>query len=169
MIILAVMILARVSCLNAKAEMSYFEIPGDIREEAEQIQDETQLSEYIILSIVYQESRFDVEYVNGNVTQVTKLKWFREGIDALGITEPKTDYRQNMRLCSYYLVKWFEEHPDNPYLVMRLWNEGTDALSNPEYISRYSKEVIDRADRWTIEDECEETTSRHCRNPENLG
>lgn len=146
--LLSMTITVLTSCLNARAEEpSYWEIPKDIRSEAEQVEEEFQISRYLILSLVYQECRFQTDLVNGNITQITNVGWFDEGIEALQLTEPKTDYKQNMRLCAFYLNKWFAES-DDIHRALRSWNEGPSGYSQP---SNYSNQIINRADKWSYE------------------
>ena len=114
--ILAVIIAIAGVGVNAKSEnLPYYEeIPEYIRDICEDCQEEFGISQYYLLGIIYKECRFKADVVNGNVTQVTSLSYFKEGIEALELDKPKTDVRQNIQLCSYYLVKWAEEYPEEP-------------------------------------------------------
>ena len=52
-----------------------------------------------------------------NLTQVTNLSWFKEGIESTEVLDPKNNKYENIRLCTYYICKWAEEYPGEPYLL----------------------------------------------------
>lgn len=146
------MIAGHISCIDAYAQganQTYTALEMDILEVA----DEFDLSPHFLASLIWQESNF---IVKDNLTQITNKKWFQEGIDYVG-SDDITDEHTNIRICGYYLHKWFEEFDDtenggNPHLVLRCWNEGYEnALRNPDATSYYSREIIRRAELWEKE------------------
>lgn len=168
MITLITAILVTMIGINSKAEeISYYDIPIEYRMVAEDVEDICGISKYFLLAIAYQESRFDSKLTNGNITQITNLKWFAHGIESTGVDNPKTDCKDNMLVCGWYCYCWLEQHEDY-YLVARLWNEGDSALRNPNYISGYSRSVVNRMNRWMLEDMDYEEKNFPCRNPNSI-
>lgn len=151
--------------LARSEEISYYDIPAEIRLIAWECQKEYDISQYLILAITYQESRCNADKVNGNVTQITNTDWYQEGIAASQSTDAKHNVRDNMRVCSFYINKWANEYPDNPYLWLRLWNEGDSAKSTQNATSYYSRKILERAERYEAEDE---HLQEHCVSPELL-
>ena len=163
---LLTMILIGSSTINANAdEVRWEDIPFEYRDYAHSLQSEYGVSECLILSLCWTESKLQTDVVGGNITQITNLKWFKEGIEATGADKPKTDWKQNMRICAFYLATWFEEYED-PNIVIRGWNEGI----NPkvERLTDYSATVLERSARWEEERE-EYEKSFGCRSPYALG
>lgn len=146
-IILAILIAGLISFLDVKAgadEFNLSEIPQHYIDFADGLEVDYQVSAELLLSLAWEESRFD-DSVHGNVCQITNLSWFREGITETKSDHPKRNSYQNMRICAYYLRKWFEEFDGEPYLVVRCWNEGYDnAIKNPSKVTAYSRKVVDR-------------------------
>lgn len=151
-VVLAISLLVHISFINTKAEEV---IPEDLVVIANECEEEFNVDKYLLLSLVYEECRFDEEFVDGNITQITRIKWFAEGIEAVGSINPKTDCRENCRICCYYLSKWMGEGAKaegDPILACRMWNEGYEnALENPSLITGYSKRIVNRADEWEEE------------------
>lgn len=163
---LATMILIGFSTINAKAdEIAWTDIPYEYRDYARNLQEEFGVSECLILSLCWTESKLQTDVVGGNITQITNLKWFKEGIEATGADKPKEDWKQNMRICAYYLAKWFEAYED-PNIVVRGWNEGIDPTV--ERLTNYSHTILERSARWEEERE-EEQASFGCRSPYLIG
>lgn len=134
-------------CIKAKAED--IELPEIIKIHCWEVGNEFQVSPVLLMSLVYQESRGLAE----NKTQITNLTWFKEGIEYCQADDPKKNDYQNIRICGYYLRKWFEELGDaDVYLIIECWNEGYEnAIATHSKPSRYAKEVVDRAIEWTEE------------------
>ena len=106
---------------------------------------EFQLSESLLASLIYEESRFKVV---DNLTQITNVKWFEEGCEYCGSSDISNPY-VNIRICGYYLHKWAEENPGEVYLWLRAWNEGEEnAKENPYYVSGYAKRITQRQEMW---------------------
>lgn len=149
LILMLIPLLVLTFTVNSHSEV----IPDELEEIAEECQEEYSVSKYLLLSLVYEECRFDVEEVDGNVTQITNTTWFEEGIEHVKAKNPKTDVRENMKICSYYLSKWMENEAEGePMLACRMWNQGFEnALKTPNATSYYSRSIVRRADRWQEE------------------
>ena len=162
-IVLAILV-AIIPIKSRAEEISVNDVDSLYRFYAWEVESTYDVSASLILSICYEESRFKTEVVGGNFTQLTNLKWFREGIDAIGARQPKDNVYENMMICGYYISKWAEEYEGEPYLWLEMWNEGYEnALcsydsQNP---SRYAKRVLNRAERW--EEELEIINSKNSR------
>ena len=112
----------------------------------EEIGRKENISPTILMSLIYQESRGK----HKNLTQVTKLRWFKEGIEELNLKNVKKDEYENIRLCAYYLHKWFEEYEDMGFALM-CWNEGYESAKKKfkkgKY-SYYSIAILERSAEW---------------------
>lgn len=102
----------------------------------------------LLMSIVYQESRG----VHENKTQITNTKWFAEGIEYCNADQVKTDDYQNIRVCGYYISKWFKEFGDiDTYLIVEIWNEGYENAIRTHKVDKpslYARQVVERATEW---------------------
>lgn len=145
------------SCINTKADERYpsiTEIPRGYIVDAFEFKNTFNIDPFLLLSLCYTESRFNKSKVGGNVTQVTRLKWFEKGIEELGLDDPKGNSYQNMMLCAYYLREFYNEHPEETYLVLECWNEGkenAEKTHNPQRPSYYAREITKRAEMWSDE------------------
>lgn len=121
-------------------------LPVDVQIECADIAKKYDLSPTLLMSLVYQESRG----ILVNATQITNPYWFRHGIDATGVNNPKENRKENIEVCAWYLRGWFEKY-DDVYLVLDCWNKGEDAAVsgyNPDKPSTYSKQIEERAEWW---------------------
>lgn len=108
---------------------------------------EFNVSPTLLMSLVYQESRGTAE----NLTQITSRKWYSEGIEYCNADEYRTNAYQNIRVCGYYLKKWYDEQGDaDSYLIAEMWNEGkeTALATHSNTPSAYARSVVDRATEW---------------------
>lgn len=124
------------------------DLPYEVIGECIDAGEEFDVAPSLLMSLVWQESRGQLD----NATQITKLKWFQEGIKATGATNPKTNRRENIRVCAYYLSVWCAEY-DDPILATEMWNEGKEtalATHNDLKPSIYAQQIDERSQRWSI-------------------
>lgn len=104
----------------------------------------------LLMSIVYQETRG----VCDNATQITSRYWYREGIEACDAEDHIKNPYSNIRVCAYYLNKWFEDYGDaEPSLILEMWNEGVENAQHNHKdgsMSVYAKEILERSEEWEI-------------------
>ena len=147
-ITLVTMLVILVSLTNVRAEaeeISIDDIPRAYEVFCWEVSNNYDLSEALLISLVWQESKFKADEVNGNVSQITNIRWYQEGVNYTCSENPKTNVYENINVLGYYLHKWAEQYPDEPYLWCRMWNEGYEnALLNRDYISYYSRTIVDR-------------------------
>lgn len=135
-------------CTNARAQ-GPTETVSALEMCVEDVAAEFELSEYLLASLIYEESRF---IVKENLTQITSIKWYKEGFDYCESEDLANPY-VNIRCCGYFLNKWAQEYEGEPGLWLRFWNEGYEnALENPGYISGYAKRILRRAEKWEEEE-----------------
>lgn len=109
---------------------------------------EFDLSESLLASLIYEESRF---IVLENLTQITNKKWFEEGIEHCESDDLTNPY-VNIRICGYYLSKWAKEYDGEPAMWLMAWNQGYEkAKKNYKNPSSYAKRIIRRAEQWIEE------------------
>ena len=142
------MLLILVACVRSKAEEIDFEaIPCVSEVFCWEVANEFNISEALLISVCWQESKFNKEVVGGNVSQITNLKWFSEGITYTDAKDPKGNQFENIRILGYYLHKWAVEYPEEPYLWVDMWNKGYEkalVTYNPNNPSRYARTVVNR-------------------------
>lgn len=159
---LSLITIVHFSFISARAEELHIEdIPPEYIVYALECENEFNISAALLLSLCWHESRFKESVVKGNVTQITNLKWFKEGIEYCEADNPKGNPYQNMRICAYYLSKWAEEYPGEVYLWLMMWNQGYEnakANYNPNKPSRYAKSIDEKAQ--ILEKELEEWQSK---------
>lgn len=122
------------------------DLPEEVIKDCIEIGEEYDIAPSLLMSLVWQESRGLLT----NATQITKEKWFKEGIEHVGTNSPKGNRHDNIEICAYYLRKWYEEEEDT-YLVLESWHEGRENAvathtSTPSY---YAKEIEERSRRWS--------------------
>lgn len=128
-------------CVNAKAQPQDEVITNDLELYVYEVAREFDFSPYLIASLIYQESRF---IVRDNLTQIMgNGRWHKEGFEYCGSFDISNPY-VNIRCCGYWLHKWAEQYPDNPYVWLNYWNRGYYL----EKETGYAKSVMDRAIRW---------------------
>lgn len=136
-------------CINANAQ-GPTETVTALETYVEDVAAEFDVSEYLLASLIYEESRF---LVKENLTQITSVRWYKEGFEHCGSDDKSNPY-VNIRVCGYYLNKWAQEYEGEPGLWLRFWNEGYEnALEDPGYMSGYAKRIIKRAEQWETEQE----------------
>lgn len=150
MILLLITLLGQSFYLNAYAQGPVETVePIDVY--ISQVSEEFNVSENLIRSIIFEESRF---VVTDNLTQITHKKWFREGFDYCGSDDISNPY-VNIRVCGYYLHKWFELYGDGDvYLIVEMWNMGEQNALVKHNVNKpktYAKNVVNRADKWDLE------------------
>lgn len=123
-------------------------LPQDIQEYCVEAGEEFCICPCLLMSLVYTESRGVAE----NVTQITSRRWFAEGIGYCDADDYKTNPQSAIRVCAYFLNKWYEDLGDaDPYLIIECWNLGyenaieTHNKLKPKY---YSKTIVDRSATW---------------------
>lgn len=125
LIILASLTIALTSYTKAECEEVHLEdIPQEYIVYAWECEEEFNISAALLLSLCWTESRFKESVVKGNVTQITNVKWFKEGIEVVCADDVKGNPLQNMKVCAYYLSKWANEYPGECYLWLDCWHEG---------------------------------------------
>ncbi len=148
-------IIAFTFCTRAESEEIKLEdIPPQYILYAWECEKTFDVSAVLLLSLCYTESRFKESTVKGNITQITNTKWFKEGIEFVGAENVKDNPQENMMVCAYYINKWANEYEGEVYLWLMMWNMGYENAKNvynPNKPSRYAKEIVERADKWTEE------------------
>ena len=96
--------------------------------------------EYIILNVIFKESRFkpDAVSVDGRCKGLTQINPSFHDID-----DP-FNYKENIDCCASYLEQKIEEY-DSPPLALMCWNMGEDkALNyyNKYGSSKYAKDIL---------------------------
>lgn len=146
--IIMALILDLTSFTNAYAMSDEIPLPLIIQEFCREVGDEFGICPCLLMSIVYQETRGTGE----NLTQITSTNWYKEGIDYCDAEDYKTNSYSNIRVCGYYIAKWYEELGDvDSYLVVDCWNKGYEnaiASYNASKPSYYARTIIDRSAEW---------------------
>lgn len=146
--ILTSLIFAFTFYINAEAITEDIPLSPILQIHCWEVGNEFNIDPCLLMSIVYQESRGLVK----NKTQITNTQWFKEGIEYCEADEVKSNDYQNIRVCGYYISKWFEELGDaDIYLIVECWNEGVGnaiRTHNTSKPSLYAKQVVDRATEW---------------------
>lgn len=96
--------------------------------------------EYIVLNVIFKESRFKPHVVSadGRCKGLTQINPSFHDID-----DP-FDYKQNINCCALYLIQKIEEY-DSPPLALMCWNMGEEkALNyyNKYGSSKYAKDIL---------------------------
>lgn len=134
-------------CIDASAE-ELSEIPEDVQQICEDAGKEFSVCPTILMSLIYTESR---GIISDNLTQITSVRWFKEGMEACGVDEIKTP-ENNIRVCAYYIAKWCEQYEDI-YLAVDCWRYGPEnAVARfSDSPSRYSRTIVERSAEWEEE------------------
>lgn len=121
-------------------------LPTEVIEDCIEIGEEYDVAPTLLMSLIWEESRGQLT----NATQITNVKWFKEGIDHVGTNSPKGNRRDNIEICAYYLRKWYQEE-DDTYLVLDSWHEGREnaIATRSDKPSYYAKSIDDRSQRWS--------------------
>lgn len=91
------------------------------------------------MAIIWQESRGLLD----NLTQITYIGWFEEGIEYTGNDDIK-DRKNNVRICAYYMRKWADEYNDIE-ISLTGWNQGIENSLVKDGRSYYATTVIEKS------------------------
>lgn len=148
LITLAIISLIAISTMRISASADEIPLPQDIQDYCADVGEEFDICPCLLMSLVYTESRGTAE----NVTQITSRKWFKEGIEYCDADDYKTNPYSAIRVCGYYLRKWYEQLGDaDIYLILDCWHEGYENAINtynerrPSY---YARTIADRSAEW---------------------
>ena len=103
---------------------------------------------YIILNLIWKESRFKIDAQNGNCIGLTQVNpSFHD------ISDPY-NWQENVSYCTSYIASKTYEY-DSPELALMCWNMGEDkAVSsyNNGYISDYARNIMKYANERRVRD-----------------
>ena len=132
--------------LNANATTKEIPIPENVQLICADAGEEFNVCPTILMALVWMESRGEKK----NLTQITNVRWFKEGINELGLGNVKKNQKANVRLCAWYLAKWCEETEDMGYALM-CWNLGENNVPNSYKVGRYnfySRKILELSAEW---------------------
>lgn len=124
---------------EALLEEYQVEVPEDIREYCEAVQDETNVCAELLEAICWKESTFRPKAENQGCYGLMQIstKWHQERIANLGVTDIY-DAKDNIRVGADYLAELFEKYDGDIYEVLMEYNGDTS-----EGVSEYAIEICE--------------------------
>lgn len=126
------------------------DLPLDLQEYTYYIADKYHIDFTLLMAIMEQESRYQVDVVSKTgdygLMQINERnhEWISEALGLSDITEPE----QNIEAGAYVLWTLFQKYGDNVNMVLMAYNMGAGNASklwnDGIYESHYSREVIER-------------------------
>ena len=124
---------------EALLEEYQVEVPEDIREYCEEVQDETNVCAELLEAICWKESTFRPKAENQGCYGLMQIstKWHQERMANLGVTDIY-DAKDNIRVGADYLAELFEKYDGDIYEVLMEYNGDMS-----EGVSEYAIEICE--------------------------
>lgn len=124
---------------EALLEEYQVEVPEDIREYCEAVQDETNVCAELLEAICWKESTFRPKAENQGCYGLMQIstKWHQERMANLGVTDIY-DAKDNIRVGADYLAELFEKHDGDIFEVLMEYNGDMS-----EGVSEYAIEICE--------------------------
>ena len=129
-------------------------IPDDLKDLAEYWAGQYNLSPELVEAIMYRETRFKTDAVNGSNLGVCQInqRWQQDRMNELGVNN-LCDPSQNIHVCCDILAEKFEEYED-PAAVLAFYRWGNaaarDTLENGVFYE-YAENVLQIAKKYELE------------------